>query len=34
MGVLYHGSKESGLTRLDPHKSTHGDYVYATKIRT
>ena len=31
MGVLYHGSKESGLTRLDPHKSTHGDYVYATK---
>lgn len=30
MGVVYHGSKEHGLTRLEPRKSTHGKYVYAT----
>ena len=30
MGILYHGSKERGLKRLEPHQSTHGVYVYAT----
>lgn len=30
MGVVYHGSKEHGLKRLEPRKSTHGVYVYAT----
>ena len=30
MGVVYHGSKEHGLKRLEPRKSTHGTYVYAT----
>lgn len=30
MGIVYHGSKEQGLTRLEPRKSTHGTYVYAT----
>lgn len=31
MGIVYHGSKEHGLTRLEPKKSTHGVYVYATR---
>ena len=31
MGVLYHGSSVSGLKKLEPRKSTHGTYVYATK---
>jgi len=30
MGVVYHGSKERGLKRIEPRKSTHGVYVYAT----
>ena len=30
MGKVYHGSKEHGITRLEPRKSTHGVYVYAT----
>lgn len=30
MGIVYHGSKEKGLKRLEPRKSTHGTYVYAT----
>lgn len=30
MGFVYHGSKEHGLKRLEPRKSTHGNYVYAT----
>lgn len=31
MGTLYHGSSVSGLKKLEPRKSTHGTYVYATK---
>lgn len=31
MGELYHGSSEKGLKRLKPHKSTHGNYLYATR---
>lgn len=30
MGIVYHGSKEHGIKRLKPRKSTHGVYVYAT----
>ncbi len=30
MGIVYHGSKEHGLKRLEPRESTHGVYVYAT----
>ena len=30
MDVVYHGSKEQGLTRLEPRESTHGKYLYAT----
>lgn len=30
MEIVYHGSKESGLKRLEPRKSTHGTHVYAT----
>ncbi len=30
MGIVYHGSKHSGLTHFEPHKSTHGSYVYGT----
>ena len=30
MGTVYHGSKTHGLTKLTPHQSTHGTYVYAT----
>ena len=30
MNTLYHGSKEHGLKRIEPRKSTHGVYVYAT----
>lgn len=33
MGELYHGSSEKGITRLEPHKSTHGNYVYATPYK-
>ena len=33
MGELYHGSSTRGLTRLEPHKSTHGNYLYATKYK-
>ena len=29
MKVVYHGSKEHGIKRLEPRKSTHGTYVYA-----
>ena len=31
MGTLYHGSSVSGLKKLEPRKSTHGTYVYATR---
>ena len=30
MEVVYHGSRERGLKKLEPRKSTHGVYVYAT----
>ena len=30
MKFVYHGSKEHGIKRLEPRKSTHGVYVYAT----
>ena len=30
MRIVYHGSKEHGIKRLEPRKSTHGVYVYAT----
>lgn len=30
MGIVYHGSKEQGLKIIEPRKSTHGVYVYAT----
>lgn len=33
MNYVYHGSKEKGLKILEPHKSTHGNYVYATKYK-
>lgn len=33
MGIIYHGSSTRGLTRLEPHKSTHGNYLYATKYK-
>ncbi len=33
MGELYHGSSEKGITRLEPHRSTHGNYVYATPYK-
>ena len=31
MGEIYHGSQIPNLKELTPHKSTHGNYVYATK---
>lgn len=31
MSYVYHGSHTSGLKKLIPHKSTHGNYVYATE---
>lgn len=30
MGIVYHRSKKHGIKRLEPRKSTHGVYVYAT----
>ena len=33
MGEVYHGSSQSGITRLEPKKSTHGTYVYATPYK-
>ena len=30
MNVVYHGSSRIGLKVIEPHKSTHGTYVYAT----
>lgn len=30
MGIIYHGSKEHNLKKIEPRKSTHGTYVYAT----
>lgn len=30
MEIVYHGSKEHGIKRMEPRKSTHGVYVYAT----
>ncbi len=33
MGKLYHGSSKKGITRLEPHNSTHGNYVYATPYK-
>lgn len=34
MGIVYHGSKTHNLKRLEPRKSTHGTYVYATPDKT
>lgn len=33
MAELYHGSSEKGIKRLEPHRSTHGNYVYATPYK-
>lgn len=33
MAIIYHGSSTRRLTRLEPHKSTHGNYLYATKYK-
>lgn len=33
MGHLYHGSSKSGIKKIEPHKSTHGSYVYATELK-
>lgn len=33
MEILYHGSSKSGLKIIEPHKSTHGTYVYATPYK-
>ena len=33
MSFLYHGSCQSGLRKLEPHPSTHGNFVYATKCK-
>ncbi len=33
MGELYHGSSQKGITRLEPHRSTHGNFVYATPYK-
>ena len=33
MSYVYHGSKTQRLTKLIPHKSTHGTYVYASKSK-
>lgn len=33
MSELYHGSMRKGITELEPHRSTHGNYVYATKFK-
>ena len=33
MGFLYHGSSVANLKKLEPHKSTHGTYVYATPYK-
>ena len=33
MGIVYHGSKTHGIKRLEPRKSTHGNYVYATPYK-
>lgn len=30
MGIVYHGSKHQNIEVFEPHKSTHGVYVYAT----
>lgn len=30
MKIVYHGSSEHGIKRIEPKKSTHGTYVYAT----
>ena len=34
MEYVYHGSKMHDLKELEPHESTHGNYVYATKDKT
>lgn len=34
MEYLYHGSKQTGLTQLLPHRSTYGTYVHATPDQT
>lgn len=31
--IVYHGSSTSDLKVLEPHKSTHGTYVYATSFK-
>lgn len=32
MSFLYHGSCQSGLRKLEPHPSTHGNFVYVIII--
>lgn len=34
MGILYHGSSTHNMTTIEPKKSTHGEYVYATPIKS
>lgn len=31
IGIIYHGSSEHNLKKIEPRKSTHGQYVYATR---
>lgn len=33
MGEVYHGSSQSGILKLEPKKSTHGTFVYATPYK-
>lgn len=33
MSNLYHGSANNGIKQLEPRRSTHGNYVYATPCR-
>ena len=33
MGEVYHGSSQSGISKLEPKKSTHGTFVYATPYK-
>ena len=33
MGYLYHGSSKPNIKRLEPRKSTHGTFVYATPYK-
>jgi len=33
MNEIFHGSLKHGLTRIEPHSSSHGNYVYGTPYR-